>query len=893
MRILKSMRRRLRSMLNSEMGNEELREELQFHLAQQIEENLAAGMSPDEARRAAQVEFGSVPRITEQCHDARGLVWVEEFLRNARYGVRSFRRNLSFTAVTLFTLSLGIGICTAMFTVIDGVLLRPMPYVDANQLALADQPLQPNDEVFAGVSGPNAHDWREQSRSIEQLAYYDEHRTSLLYRSSSSLVHGISASSNLFLTLGVRPMLGRNFIEADHTSHAQVTVLGYDLWKGFFGSDLNVVGRDIQLNGQTYRVIGVMPPSFTFPFGQNWTLWTPLGRGSWDADETQRGWSAFHVLLRLKARVTPARAQAELSAIQHRIAQQYKNLPLVDHVRVRSYREFLVGKVKPAVLALAAAVALVWLIACINVASLLMARNEVRRQDFAVRSALGASWWRLTNQLLTENLLLSATAGLLGLAIAQLIIKTLEHFLLQNLPAAADIRLNFTVLLTLLGLTVLSAIIFGFVPAMQAPRAPLPNRLRAGIAIVGLTPGRAGLRNALVVGELALSLVLLVGAGLLLRSLNALHRVSLGFSTENVVTMHFALPFGRFTNRNVNSVFYRLLIQRVEQLPGVKSASMISVLPLQQGLPLRGSFGIVGHEVLRPDQVPQGDLRFASPGYPQTMGIAMTRGRYFSEFDTPHSQPVVVVNHTFATRYFPDQDPIGKQLAMHGDGPWSRVAIVGVLDDVHQTAVGLPPGPEIYLSTTQLSPEGQPLYIASTLFAQLAVRTRLPSSVIVPELLDAARQLAPDFAPNTTETMEQIVDDSIGSQTLGARLMFIFAGSALLIAMAGVYGLLAYSVTQRRREIGIRIALGAQRSDVLMLILKNAAVLLTLGLSVGIPISMLEAHAIRGFLFRAQGYDPIAIISVCVLLAACGMLAALVPARRAASIEPMETLRAD
>ena len=362
-----------------------------------------------------------------------------------------------------------------------------------------------------------------------------------------------------------------------------------------------------------------------------------------------------------------------------------------------------------------------------------------------------------------------------------MVLKALKHFLLQNLPAAADIRLNLTVLFTLLGLTILSAIIFGFVPAVQAARAPLNNRLRAGVAVIGFGPSRTSLRNALVVVQLALSLVLLVGAGLLLRSLYALRHVSLGFSTENVVTIHFALPFGRFATRNVNSVFYEPLIQHVEHLPGVKSASITSVLPLQQGSPLRGSFAIVGQEAPRPDQVPQGDLRFSSPEYPRTMGIPINRGRFFTETDTPETQPVVVVNQTFAARYFPGQDPIGKQLAMHGSGPWSRVPIVGVLDDVHQTAIALPPGPEIHLSTTQLSPEGQPLYIASCLFAQLAVRSKLPSSQIVPELLDAARKLAPDFTPNTAETMEQIVDDSIGSQTLSrssADVYFCSGGSA-------------------------------------------------------------------------------------------------------------------
>ena len=889
MRILSSLRRRLRSILSPERADIELSEELQFHLSRQVEENVAAGMSPDDARRAAQMEFGSVARVTEECHDTRELIWLQELLRNARHGVRSFRKNPAFTVVTLLTLSLGIGICTAMFTVLYGVLLRPMPYVDAYQLAIADQPIHPGDNTFAGVSGPNARDWREQSRLIEELSYYDERRTSLAHKSSTSLVHGISASSNLFSTLGVQPMMGRSITEADHMARAKVAVLSYDLWKGFFGSDPSIINQDIQLNGQSYQVIGVMPSSFTFPFGQNWNLWTPLGHGSWDPDETQRGWNAFQVLLRLRPGVSPARAQVELSGFQRRIAQQYKNLPLVDHVRVRSYREYLVGDVKPAVLALAFAVGFVWLIACVNVASLLVARYGGRQQDFAVRSALGASTGRLVAQLSTENLLLSGAAGLLGLAIAQLMIHALKDFLLQNLPAAADIRLNHTVLFALFGFTILSAIIFGFVPAIQAARAPLNNRLRVG-AVIGLGR-RTSLRKALIVGELALSLVLLTGAGLLLRSLYALHHVPLGFSTQNLVTIQFSLPFGRFATRDVNNTFYEPLIQNVEHLPGVKSASITSVLPLQHGSPLRGSFGIVGQQALRPDQVPQGDLRFSSPEYPQTLGISVGRGRFFAESDTPETQPVVVVNQTFAARYFPGQDPIGKQLAMHANGPWSRVSIVGVLNDVHQAAIVLPPEPEIHLSTTQLSPGGNPMYIASCLFAQLAVRSTLPASQIVPELLDAARKFAPDFTPNTAETMEEIVDDSIGSQTLAARLMSIFAGSALLIAVAGVYGVLAYSVIQRRHEMAIRIALGAKRSDVLMLVLKNAAFLLTLGQGAGIAVSMLAASAIRSFLFGVGGHDVVTIVSVCVLLASCGMMAAFVPARRAASIQPMEALR--
>jgi predicted permease len=764
-----------------------------------------------------------------------------------------------------------------------------MPYVDAHQLAIADQPIQPGDNTFAAVSGPNARDWREQSRLVQQLSYYDERRTSLAYRSSTSVVHGISASSNLFSVLGVQPILGRSITEVDHTARAKVAVLSYDLWKEFFGSDPGIINQDIQLNGQSYRVIGVMPSSFSFPFGQNWTLWTPLGHGSWDPDETQRDRSAFQVLLRLMPGVSPARAQVELTGIQQRIAQQYKNLPLVDHVRVRSYREYLVGDVKPAVLALAVAVAFVWLTACVNVASLLVARYEARQHDLAVRSALGAGTGRLVAQLFTENLILSGAAGLLGLAIAQMIIRVLKHFLLQNLPAAADIRLNHAVLFALLGFTILSAIIFGFVPALQAARAPLNDRLRAGSAI-GLGR-RTSLRKALVVGELALSLVLLAGAGLLLRSLYALHHVPLGFSTENLVTIHFALPFGRFATRDVNNTFYKPLIQSVENLPGVKSASITSVLPLQQGTPLRGSFGIVGQQALRPDQVPQGELRFSSPGYPQTLGIPVGLGRFFTETDTPETQPVVVVNQAFATRYFPGQNPIGKQLAMHPSGPWSRVPIVGVLKDVHQAAIVLPAEPEIHLSTTQLSPEGNPLYMASCLFAQLAVRSALPASQVVPELLDAARKLAPDFTPNTAETMEEIVGDSIGSQTLAARLMSIFAGSALLIAVAGIYGVLTYSVIQRRREMAIRMALGAKRSDVLMLVLKNAALMLTLGLGAGISMSMLVARAIKSFLFGVSGHDAMTIVSVCVLLAGCGMIAAFVPARRAASIEPMEALR--
>ncbi len=893
MRILKSLHHRVRSMLKLETVKVELAEELQFHLSRQLEENLAAGMSAEEAARAAQTEFGSVPLITEQCRDARGLMAVEEMVRNGQFAVRSLRRSPAFTLVTLLTLSLGIGICTAMFTVLDGVLLQRMPYPDANRLAIADQPVQARDAMFAGVSGPNARDWAEQSRLVEQLAYYDGGSISLTYKATNSLVHGVSASSNLLSLLGVQPMIGRSLNEVDHTSHAQVAVIGYDLWKELFGLDPGVIDREIQLNGQTYRVIGVMPSSFTFPFGQRRTLWTPLGRGSWYPDETQRGMSVFQVLLRLKRSVAPTSAQVELSGIQYRIAQQYRNLPLVDHVRVQSYREFVLGKVKPVVLALAGAVALVWLIACINVASLLMARYEARRQEIAVRSALGASTWRLVSQLLAENLLLSGTAGLLGLAIAQLVIKALKHFLLQNLPASADVRLNFSVLFALFGFTVLSAIVFGLAPAIQAARQPLTERLRVAIGAIGFGASRTTLRGALAVGELAVSLILLVGAGLLMRSLYALHHVPLGFSPENVVTIQFTLPFGRFATRNVNTTLYEPLRQYVEQLPGVESASITSVVPLQQGTPLRGSFGIVGREALRPDQVPEGDLRFSSPGYPQTMGIPLDSGRFFTNTDTPETLPVVVVNHTFASRYLPGQDPVGKQLAFHNNGPWSHVLIVGILKDVHQTAIGLPPGPEVHLSTTQLSPEGHPLYMASCLFAQLAVRSTLPESRVVPELLDAAHKFAPDFAPNTAETMVEIVDDSIGSQTLAARLMSIFAGAALLIATAGVYGLLAYSVTQRRREMGLRIAVGATRSDVLMLVLKDAAVLLMLGLGTGITISMLAAHVLRSLLFGVEGHGAVTVISVCLLLAFCGMVAAFVPARRAASVEPMEALRVE
>lgn len=630
-----------------------------------------------------------------------------------------------------------------------------------------------------------------------------------------------------------------------------------------------------------------MPPAFRYPFEASAALWTlylpPATPAQGNRDDLQ-----FSVLARLAPGATPASAQAEVSSIQAGIARRFASNHLMDRVIVRSYRDTLVGHESSMLWAVALAVGLVWLIACASVAGLFLSRFSARRRELAVRAALGASRGRLSRELLGEPLVLGLAAGALGCAIAALCLGGLRPFLASHLLDAAAIRLNPVVLGALSAASLASVLLVGLLPALTVARVPAAQ----GLADRSATGSRAQarLRDGLVVAEIALAILLLAGAGLLLRTLYALRQVPLGFTTANIVTTRLNIPPNRFAHAGVNQVFETPLLARLDALPGVASAAISSVVPLSEGVQVKGMFGIEGRPNLTPDEQPQGDLRFTSPEYPKTFGIAIERGRFFDAgLDTPTSQTVVVVNHTFAARYFPGQDAVGQHLSI---GSKKYALVIGVLADARDIAVAEPPAPQMHFSTTQLTP-GSPFYNLGAQFLQLGVRTRNQPATSLPGIRAALHAVAPDIAPGDFQTMAQLETIALGDQTFAARLLGLFALAALAVALAGLYGLLAYQVGQRTREMGIRLALGASRGDIATLVLRRALWLLGLGVALGLGMALALARMLAAFLFGVPARDSWTLTAAALLLAGCGLAAAWLPARRAARTSPLAALHAE
>jgi predicted permease len=685
-------------------------------------------------------------------------------------------------------------------------------------------------------------------------------------------------------------MLGRDFISADEKQQTHTVVLSYPVWHSAFHDDPSIVGRSIRLDKVDYQVIGVMPRNFTFPIWDDNAVYTPPGWGPASGKDEDNG--SLEVIGRLRTGVSVEQAQAELSAIQANIARTRATPdPPPDRVLIRRWWDTVVGDVRPALLAFAAAVLLVWLVACANVAGLQLTRNSARQRELAVRSALGAARSRIVRQLLTECLVLSAVASALGIGLSVALLRIIEHTLLRSLSStgAVSLHVDFIVLAAVVALTFASTLLFGLLPALSAARSGAQQGLQARAG--GPTHRQSRLRDILIAAELSVTVLLLVASGLLLRSLQDLRHVPLGFRTDNILTTSISMEPGRYDHRSVDLTLYQPLIARLRQLPGVESVAISSTTPLNHSFTMNGMFDITGSKNVRPEDKPQGNLRFASPDFPATFGIAIERGRFFEQaLDTPDSQPAIVVNRSFVDRYLRGLDPLAVHLSM-GKDAWSSVPILGVIANTHDDTVAGDPSPAIYLSTTQLGPKHNFNSIGAT-FAQVAVRTRTPLD-LASSIHHVLREVAPEIPLTDVQTMQQIVADSLGSQTLAARLISLFAAATLLIAVVGLYGLIAYSVRQRTREIGIRMALGAQRSQVVALFLRRALTLVAAGLAIGLIASLFTARLLRSYLYGVHAHDPLTLFAVSIVLLLCAGLAAWLPSHRAATIEPSVALRAE
>jgi len=802
-------------------------------------------------------------------------------LQDLRYAFRQLRKNPGFTAVTVLTLALGIGVNAAMFAVIDGVLLRPFPFPKPNQIVQMSE-ARPAD-VIAGISSlPNVRDWRTQSHSFQDIGWFTTGIRSVDVPGFSDFIPAVYSSANLLTMLQVGPAIGRNFSpDDDQPGHGDVVLINSIAWETFFNRNPQAVGSSLKFGNKVYTIIGVMPKGFEFPtLGDGPAVWLPLVP---DKNYEGRDSRDLTAVGRLKDGATVGAAQAELTGIQANIANAYPKLELDKRVIVTGYREALTGNVRPALLALQFAVLTVWLIACANVASLLLSRASGRRREIAIRSAIGAARARLVRQFLTESLVLALTGAAIGLALAYGCVRLLRYYINLQLPLSDHIQIDVRVIAALIGFSVLSAVLFGLLPALQASSAPASEALREGTPAAGAGTRQKHFRDALVVGEIALSLVLLISAGLLMRSLLALRSVPLGFVPHNVVTTAIFLPqsgggmvgnSGKYAGKDVSRVFYEPLLDRLAQIPGVESAALTTALPLSPNFQAGGSFEIIGRPK-DPADKPVANVRAVSPSLYPTLGIRLLRGRLLNDSDGPASPAAAVVNEALVRKYFPNQNPLGQQLKIADTGPHGTLTIVGVVEDTHQTAMTDSAQPEINLAYLQLGPNDEltPYILAS--FTSLALRTQVAPETVMPSMRTTLREFDPDLAVTDIRTMQDLVDRSLGSQTLAVRLLWIFAGAALLISIAGIYGLLAYNVSQRTRDIGLRMALGATRSNVIQMVLRQAVLLLVIGVAIGIVAAISAGSVLRTFL----------------LLLACGLVASYVPARRASRIDPIKALR--
>jgi predicted permease len=816
-----------------------------------------------------------------------GFRFFEDTFSDARFALRQLRKAPGFTITAVLTLALGIGAATAMFVVVYGVLLKSLPFPNAQQLY---QPMAVDAHGVENEDVPyNAIErWRE-AKSAE-IALTTNPVGVVDTPTGAQLINNVTSSVNLLSTLGVQPIFGRGFIpEEAEAGKSHVVLLSYPLWHEAFSADPRILGRRVFIDGVPFVVIGVMPARFRFPlYKDRAQVWTPLENKRLLAASASNPYDRFNPVLRVRDDVDPLTVQTALSSVQSQIAKEAgPGEQPATHIRIAPLRDTLVSDIRPALRALEIAVALVWLIACSNVAGLLLARIAARRTEIAVRGALGAGRSRIVRQFLTESLMLSSAGALLGLALALFVLRSAQHIIQRSLPLSVSFSVNWPVLAALLGFTLLTGLAFGVFPAALATHFGFAEGLKSGGHSSGSHRTQSLLRGLLLICQVAVSLTLLIAAGLMLRTLHSLQHVPLGFRTDHIVLTDLTLPGYLYKDSNVATTAWQPILDRVQHVPGVRAAALSTVLPIGHSIEwltviyaTKWTKGNVGAEV-----------RAASPNLMQVLGVRLLEGRFVTAQDVEGSLRVAVVNQTFVKQYLGGRDAVGKRIRF-GRIP-SEATIVGVVEDVRQDAVNKPSGAELYISMAQLKP-GDALYLPLTGHSmQLGVRTQISPGAIIPELSRVIREQNPHLVLGNLSTMDQSVEDSMGSQRLAAGLIGTFGALALLITVVGLYGLLTYTVTQRTREIGIRMALGADRGQVISGVLWQALVLMAAGVAIGLTLTVWTGRLLQSFLYGVSKQDPWVLALGPAVLLFCGTLAALLPARRAASVDPIQALRTD
>jgi putative ABC transport system permease protein len=809
---------------------------------------------------------------------------MKTLLQDIRFAARLLVRRPGFTAVAVLSLALGIGANAAIFSVVYAVLLRPLPYFQPDRLVRLYETAPQLDHT--NVAPPTLRDWREQGNVFAGLASYVPIHPNLQGVTSTERIRATLASANLFSVLGAKPLLGRAFVAGeDQPGAPRVAVLGEDFWRSRFNSDASVLGKTITLDGDAYTVVGVMSARFRFPANEVNDVWAPQQINPQLVKQRSSHW--LRVVARLRPGVQLATARSEMRQIADRLARQYPDQQRDRGVLAVPLRQDITGDIRPALLVLLGAAGLVLLIACANVANLLLARATDRRKEVAIRVALGARRSRLIRQLLTESILLALAGAVVGLALSYWGTATLLRLAGSSIPLISDVGFDPAVFTFLAVVAVLTGIVCGLVPALRATRVDLTSDLKEGVSNGSDGISRERLRSLLIVSETALALVLLVSAGLLMRAFLNLRDTNSGMVTENVLTMHIAASEQKY-DTSESILFYQPVLQRIRAIPGVRAAGLTSALPLQESYNY-GYLRIEGR-TQTPGEEPVAQQRIVSPGYFRALGIPVLRGRAFTERDAGAAYnsgfhpaagtapAVVLINHALAKQYFPNQNPIGQRIKL-GDSLFAP--IVGITGDVRESQLEVPSAPTLYLSFMQFPQHEMTLVVSTT----------VPPTSVVPAIRAAIRSTDPAQPVYGVETMDHVVAESVSSNRFDFWLLGTFAAIALVLAAAGIYGVMSYVVTQRTREIGIRMALGAQATAVHRLLVREGMALVVGGLVLGALAALGVTRLLSSLLYGVSSTDPITFICVVGLLSIIAFVASYVPARRAAAVDPTISLR--
>jgi len=856
---------------------QDLDQEIRDHIETATQENIDRGMWPEEARYAALRKFGNVTRIKEDTREVWSWVWCEHLLQDICFGIRMFSKSPGFTAAAVFSLALGIGANTAIFSVVDALLLRPLPYAEPDRLVTVSECSRSYDQSSKNEVAPgNFLDWRARNHVFEQIGAVELPGYSLTGSDRPERVLGAATSAGMLKLLGLRPTLGREF-EAydDKNGAAPVVMLTHALWKRRYGSEPQIVGKTIQLDTRPYTVVGVLPEALTFP-EPNVQLWVPLEQ---TIAPLEMHWHASHYLdvyARLKPGVSLAQASDDMSRIAAQIKREQTESNSGAAVLVLTLQDDLSGAIRPALLTLLVAVGFVLLIACVNVANLLLVRATSRGKELATRIALGAGKARLMRQMLTESILLSFAGGCAGLLVASWTRRLLLAFRPESLPQFNVIEADSRVLLFTLAVCVGTGLLFGLLPALRSSTINLNHATSRSS-----TPGKSTqrLRNLFVAAEIAISLVLLAGAGLTIRSFLHLRATDLGFRSDHTVTARISIPNDKYSKDEQVIAFYDQLLERIRSTAGVESAAMVSFLPLT-GHNFDNSFDVVGHPPHPRDNRDYALVRFVDPQYFRVLGIPLLSGRGIGEHDRLRSRRSIVLSESMAKRYWPNTSPIGEHLMVYMGEDQSPWEVVGTVGDV-RTSIAEEPQPTMYFPYAQFPYR----------FMVLTVRTHGDPQSMIETIRNTVAILDADQPIYQTRTLANLIDTNLVPWRFSMMLLCMFAAMALLLAAAGIYGVMAYLVAERTHEVGIRMALGAQPHDVLRLVVGQGAKLALIGVISGLLASLALTRLMSNLLFDVSTTDPLTLSVVALVIAFVVLAACYIPARRATRVDPMIALR--